>query len=374
MNKDQQKSVPTITTEVVQPNNGHVSIFFKNLEFFRKSLGVTQAEFCGILTVSSTMYDKYRQGSHPSQKSLSLYADKLSEAIANKKGLASKYPLGILPMDLNEHDFSLQDQPVKKVSSVQGNLFPDKFVGVYYFHYMATNQQSGPDLHFGVIRLTRDDNTPLDELSADGVFHIKFVSQADNLHEAIRAGETFENALHSSAMPVFRGKLQLSATNLWGTLVTEDGSDFVDMSFDLSSNFVNHKTGKPFYGCRGIALSQTMGVSRKSITFPVLISKEKISVPQNELKRELCFNHTKNDLTYFQSLSEQVLSLIHSLDKTKISEENKEKFVAQALMAHVEAFLDERVYNNHSYTDAEMDDLYKRIIRPTIPPETDTDK
>lgn len=367
MEKNTTNKAQSLTAKTA--NNDNVrTIFFTNLDFFRKNLGDSQYDFCNKLQISSTMYDKYRAGSMPNTGTLRLITDNINQMIQNDEGLCNKFPSVILCSDLKNTDFTGQTTTRKKATPpVHGDLFVNKITGAYLCYYRSTNPQGNGSPRYGVVFI---EETPEHKLVMTGVFSLKNLAAVHAIHEELAQNVPFDDVLsHYPSIPAFRGEAYLSNNLLWGTMTTDDLTEFVTMSFDLSENVVSKKPEKDFLGCRGIALSQSTGSAGKTVTFPLVISKGSLSETQTELNKYLHFNHNPVEFSVFTTMAQTVIALLNSLKQTKLSDALKEELVAQTLKVHFQAILNDKVYNNHSFSDEEMDEFYHRVIKPAAKSE-----
>ena len=347
----------------VSTNNTTRTIFFTNLDYFRENLGASQGDFCAELGISSTMYDKYRTGSMPNATTLRLIVDCVNALIKKDAGLHDKFLTDILCSDMKGTDLTGQTGLRKPLAPpVHSDLYVNKFVGVYLCYYRSTNPLEKNTPRYGVILI---EESPDNKLVTTGIFASKSLTSVIAIQEELLRGTRFAEVLANyPSVPVFHGEAHLSNNLLWGTMMTDDLTEFVTMSFDLSENVVSKRPEKTFLGCRGIALSQSTGSAGKTVTFPVVISKENLSATQTELKKYLCFNNNPVDFSMFTAMARTVITLLDSLSQAKLNDALKEELVAQTLKVHFQAILNEKVYNNHSFSDDEMDEFYRRVIKP----------
>ena len=126
----------------------------------------------------------------------------------------------------------------------------------------------------------------------------------------------------------------------------------------------------PFFGDRGIALSQTSGQSSQSTAFPMVILREPATVCSNEMDKFLCFDFSQIDNSTLAALSSRAAQLIKNLlTNEDFDDVLKEKLISQLMEHEILDLLRKHVFNSHYYTEKERSSFYQKIVRPIRRPD-----
>lgn len=353
-------------------SNNSGNYFFSNLEFFKKCICVNQENFCvakncpdGIIPISSSAYDTYRNGKIPRPDTMRLIVDALNIQIGKDAVLQKRFPNGILAWELVEVDLS---DPKHQGSYHVHEFHSHKFVGTYMCYYMSTRIEGKKFLQYGVVQLFKGDTDT--EFNAYGVFSLKDYNVALDLFE--KAKITTDSAVElksivegcGSKFMLFSGNAILSTSLLWCTLSNEKNTEHVTVSFDLNEKIVTMNGDKDFIGARGIALSQTTGQGFKTVTFPMVFIKHPLYVSAKELSYYLNFNYSQMNDNELTIAAKKAAHLFESFPKEVYSVGDLTDFVATLLKKELTRILKESTFNSHYYLTEEVDDFYSTIINP----------
>lgn len=268
-----------------------------------------------------------------------------------------------------------------------GIIFEEKFFGQYICYYNSTSVDNKHQVNqYGVIQISKGSHKC--EFSLKGVFSLKNEKTAKTLYDAIDQTTScedlpknnnektdkkpsFEDILKNYNIDsVFSGQAYLSTNLLWCNLSNVSKKEHISISFDLSTKITTKNPAMPFFGDRGIALSQTSGQSSQSTAFPMVILREPATVCSNEMDKFLCFDFSQIDNSTLKALSSRAARLIKNLlTNEDFDDVLKEKLISQLMEHEILDLLRKHVFNSHYYTEKERSSFYQKIVRPIRRPD-----
>lgn len=269
-----------------------------------------------------------------------------------------------------------------------GIIFEEKFFGQYICYYNSTSVDNKHQANqYGVIQISKGSHRC--EFSLKGVFSLKDEKTAKTLYDAIDQTTSCEDVPKSNSentdkkpsfedilenyninSPLFSGQAYLSPNLLWCNLSNSSKTEHISISFDLSTKITTKYPAMPFFGDRGIALSQTSGQSSQSTAFPMVILREPATVCPNEMDKFLCFDFSQIDDSTLTSISSRVDKLIKNLlANGDFDETLKNKLISTLIEHEILDLLRKHVFNSHYYTVEERNSFYEKIVRPIRRPD-----
>ena len=331
------------------------------------------------LHISPNTYSNYLNGKRPSKTTLNKIVIDLNELRARIPELRDYIPEKITVESLTTVDLFKNDRH---------KIYEKKFYGQYICYYNSTSVDNEHQVNqYGVIKISKGSRKC--EFSLKGVFSLKDEKTAKTLYDAIDQTTSCENVPKSDGedtdkkpsfedilenyninSPLFSGQAYLSANLLWCNLSNPSKTEHISISFDLSTKITEKNPAMPFFGDRGIALSQTSGQSSQSTAFPMVILREPATVCPNEMDKFLCFDFSQIDNSTLTSISSRVDKLIKNLLATGDFDETlKNKLISTLIEHEILDLLRKHVFNSHYYTDKERSSFYKKIVRPIRRPD-----
>ena len=376
-----------------------IPLFMKNIEFIRDITRISQKNFCGrtdsweswgtdtdwsdlttykdkikVLRISANTYTNYMNGSFSPEDDIR----KQTELVEDLNEIRKRHPVlkkcfrsEITRQQLFEHDMKNEcDDTV----SAERFLFTEKFLGNYLCYYTSTNIKGEKTTQTGVLQLEKGNSD--NEYNAKGVFSLKKGDDAQKIYSLLQEGKSLTDIVcEVPNINVFSGKAVLSINLLWINLSDDAQKEHACFSFDLSQQVTQKHPDKPFMGAKGIALSQSSGLSSRTTTFPIVILSQPLSVSFNDLTKYLHFDYTEKiqDET-LEKLSQKAVTLMTSLlQNDDIDETLRLKLISQIIEHELKDLLSKHIFNSGYYRDEELDNFYASIIRPLRQQDTQSE-
>lgn len=342
-------------------------LFKKNLEFFRKNLGMSQEEFCspdGIM-ISTGNYENYMNCNIAISKIRKLkdITDSINILIKGNEALRFRFPNDILQTDLYYVDFTHAYYGTEAASAA---FYSEKLCGNYIVYYKSTNVSGGKHTQYGVMQLVATESK--NHFTAQGLFSIKTYSEALKLYQALEdeasSSEVNIQEQNSKNYALYSGSALVTHTMLWLNMANEAETECVSMSFDLVAKILTKNPNKPFNGARGIALSQSSGQGNQTVTFPIVVTKQPLACSENELDKYLHFTYSKVDNDSLTELTKKIINLEDSLGENPDLNDMREEILKRYLKNSIVNLLSQHIYNSHYYVSSELEEFYREIIIP----------
>ena len=362
-----------------------MALFTKNLELIRRTAGISQDKFCstkkpkwddidpfdyndvtkfgkkidGVLRISNATYNNYMEGkTSPNEDVKQMILDDVNE-------LRKRHPvlqkLFRKPLTLNQ----LFEEDLIKYEDISetGQLFSEKFLKPYLCYYTSTKVTGEKKTKTGILHLTRGNKD--NEFDATGIFSFKDDEGAKKVLSSLQNGIPLKEALadcHEGI--VFKGTAFLSLTLLWCNLSNQGDTEHATFSFDLSPKITTKNPDKTFMGAKGIALSQTSGQTNQTISFPIVIASEPLTVSDNELKQFLCFDYGfRGDK--LDTLATDTVQLMNDLlGNVNIDEPLRIKLISQLVEYKLKEFLSQYTYGSNVFSQEALEQFYSTVIKP----------
>lgn len=335
---------------------------------------------CRVLHISPNTYGNYISGINSPKEAT------IIEIVRDLNELRKRLPIlrEYLPTEITVESLTTGNLFENKSYII----FEEKFYGQYICYYNSTNVDNKHQVNqYGVIQISKGSQKC--EFSLKGVFSLKDEKTAKTLYDAIDQTTfcedvakshtdktdkkpSFEDILKNCNInsQVFSGQAYLSDTLLWCNLSSSSKTEHISISFDLSIKITKKYPAMPFFGDRGIALSQTSGQSSQSTAFPMVILREPATVCSNEMDKFLCFDFSQIDNSTLAALSSRAARLIKNLlTNEDFDDVLKEKLISQLMEHEILDLLRKHVFNSHYYTEKERSSFYQKIVRPIRRPD-----
>ena len=313
--------------------------FFKNLEYIKNNLGLTEDDFCksgdypGWIPIGKSSYGKYRVGAYPSPQTLAKITEAINIIIEEDETLHKRFPRGILPIELRNENIA--ELAIKDDYSY--DFYSEKMAGVYICYYESTNVEGAKKRQYGILQLMQKDSKT--EMSACGVFSLRNYEQASKLYNAMMSGATLKDcAMEMKNTVVFEGSGFLTYSFLWIHLATRKKNEFVSMSFDLSEKVLSKNPLRPFSGALGSAHSQTTGASLQTTHFPMIITRKPLSLCDSEIAKHLHFSYDVN-ADELHTAAEKTISLLEKLSEGAFSKTTTTELLVTMMEQQLEALV-----------------------------------
>lgn len=340
----------------------------KNLDFIRNVLGLSVEKFFSasksdseaIVHISANTYYNYKAGKFsPNERDITAMLKDINDAINKNTILHLRFPKGILRDEFENQDL----EELSKLVTEGINLLSKKFIGNYLCYYMSTKVEGKEKPRYGVLQINKSDDDNV--FITCGIFSLSSIDEAQKIYSELQSGKKLDSELNIPQDSIFRGSSYLSLTVLWINLSNKNNNEHVTLSFDFPEKVPTKNPDLDFSGARGLALSQTSGLTNQTTTFPIVITKMPILVSTEDLIKHLHFNYSKIPEIELDQLSTKVAHLSDSLlVNSEIDKDLRIKLLSQTIEHEIKDLLNRHLFNAHYYEPKETSNFYDEIIRP----------